>query len=591
MKKFLSLLFILSLSLGQIFAVWSDDYVKSRILDSIDSPNAEYSGFHPFVTSNGNVVHTWLRSDLVPYKDTFVHAYTLRMQVFDENGNITLGEHGVTISEQPTRSYYGEYGVDVLPCGDVVALYADARHYVGKEDKYNRMYLYRYNQKGESVWDPEGIVFPADTAVDGVTSKIHIDHAMGALCVNDTTIYVGVYVEKFINSEWVPTEWQIIAYDTTGHPRTEKPLIIKTIALKMYRAPQGEVYIIHSDATGLVYAQRFDANLQDVWGRKIIVENTNISAGGYFVLPRIQYDEEGLAFAYRKLRNLTGYIVMNHLTPDAEVIKPAKLVTVTDDGADAGVHMLAVNGNRILIAWIHKPANQEFYLAYNIFDTQGNVLMDSTYGNEMFPGEPTRGHFLDHKKYEWNASDYNILKVIPREDGWIVLYCSNNDPTYAKYTQGVDFGRTQVWVVKLDLNGKIVARREVGRSPLNMSATVESGARTTAVVYDDTYAYIFYRQTQLLKDNVQDDSQMRVFCIDITNTESWTATDKPREGFFFPTDVPLIRTNDVNVVNGLYKIYSIEGKILSTPKNGIVTIIHSVDQEGKPIIKKILKSN
>ena len=146
------------------------------------------------------------------------------------------------------------------------------------------------------------------------------------------------------------------------------------------------------------------------------------------------------------------------------------------------------------------------------------------------------------------------VKVIPQEDGWVLLY-----------------GNLQSWnganfmVVKVDDVGETVWSKQICEDNFKSSGF--------SVVYDDMYAYIFYTQEVQYDDNWEEipgSAGMYVMCVQIGEDKISSVGEVAAAG---------AKTTE---------IYTIDGRRVNQMENG-VNIIRTIDENGKVTVKKVMK--
>ena len=449
-------------------------------------------------TADGKTVLTWRNTPRdVSYTDP-AFGYYLYMQTFDKSGKPVLGTDGKVISAQPTKSWSSDYGFGLLPNGNVVLAYTDTRN--DPDGLSGENYMYCYTPEGKSVWAEDGIKMPAFP-----TRKTWED-LEPLLCVSGNYIYSIVdHVEKYNvkadSTNWEPSPWypeeempdsiemedswyQVMAYDTDGKAQWEKPVEISSDDAWIYAGPDGGVYIVYVNKGSGFDARRIGSDGKDVWENPVTVESGTITGGTYTTEPTVTSDGKGgLMLAYRKLLTYSGYMVTNHLSADGTVYEEEFLVNGTQDG-NAETPKLAVNGDKAFVAFSYE---------YNQKDLWVNQL--AVDGDYTWEGDSLLGYSYDNNAM-WGMVP---VKVIARNDGWVLLYGN------AQSWNGANF-----FVCKIGFDGKTVWKRQIAEDNFECSGF--------SVVNDDDNAYIFYTCDKQYDDDwneIEGEGGMRVMCVDI----------------------------------------------------------------------------
>ena len=475
MRKFALISILLLLAVGGAFAQWQPSDDSFTRLDKEDV--SEQMLMKTLRTADGKTIHTWLRwSEGLTWADPQAGFY-LHLQVFDAAGYALLGDEGIIVSNKPTPTYATDYGLALAPNGDILLAYPDSRN--DGERARNDVYLYRYTQQGESVWSTEGV----KVAVEG-TAESNV--VAPSLCVSGENVFLSMK-----RGDETSHDIQVVRINADGSRVWDSNLTLATDMLTMSQAPDGDVYLIYSNATYGLEAQRLNKDKQNVWTSPVTIEEEPLSGEGTYVPePLCANDEEGgVMLAYRKLLTLTGYEVYNHLSPDGSVLPQAVLGTGSTDG-DSGASVMATKDGKALIAWKQTTEDHQLQVYINLFNNDGSSAWS----------EHPLGIVLDAGS-EW---DYRPVKLIPQSDGWVLLYGDATDWNAAKFI-----------ACKINDQGEEVWRKQLGEGDFRSSGF--------SVVYDDKYAYIFFTRDDDVSETgeiIPGSGGMFVMCVDITKGAS-----------------------------------------------------------------------
>lgn len=451
-------------------------------------------------TADGKTIHTWLRQvPGVNWNDP-AFGYYLHLQIFDAEGKALFGNEGLLISERPTPTYTTDYGLALAPNGDILIAYNDSRDDATKTNR--SVYVYRYNQQGQTVW-----------SADGVKMTAKVTHAAGSeyapsLCVSGDNIYLSmmhseVYKEKANENNWQPDpefpdepmpeyvevgymDLQVVRLNDDGTPVWSDNVVQPCMMMLLLPAPEGNAYMIYNNATYGMEAQRINKDGQNVWNAPVTVEAEALTPGNFMPTPLYAFDDEGgLALAYRKLTAWGGYEVFNHLSPDGKVFPQAVLGNGSTDG-DAGSDVLAVRGQLAYVVWELKTAARTLHT--NLFKLDGSYAWE---------GGKSEGVAIDALSM-WA---FRPVKIIPQADGWVVFYGN-----------AVEWNAAKFIVCKVNDEGKILWSKQLAEGDFRSSGF--------SIVNDEKYAYIFFTRDEEYNEDgnvIAGSGGMFVMCVDISN--------------------------------------------------------------------------
>ena len=495
-----TLIAALALTATSAQAQWTPDDKNFNIIGT-DSIYGQ-GGLKTLLMPDGKLVLTWTNTPKdVLYKDPSF-GYYLYMQVYDKDGRPLLGKDGKVIVGNATKSWLTDYSLQPTADGNVLITYTDTRDDADKQE--GKDYMYCYATDGTPVWSKDGVEMKA-------VFDMKQGHTYSTLepmvCTSGSNIYSytatsDAYKVKADESNWEPNPWfpdeempdsidvsdggyQIMRYNADGTRAWASPVNIATDNAWLYPAPDGDVYVIYVNA-GLGFdARRINADGKDVWDGPVNVESGSVSGGSFTTEPTVVADGKGgLMLAYRKLLTYTGYIVANHLTPDGRAYDDELIVNGTQDG-DGDSPSVAVNGDRAFVAFNYDYVSKQLWI--NQLDLNG----DYTWEGDNLLG------------YAYGTNDlwgFHTVKVIPRQDGWVMLYGDIQDYSSAKF-----------YAAKIDFDGNEVWKKQIGDDDFKSSGF--------SVAYDDNNAYIFYTCDKEIGDDWQEitgDGGLRMMCVDIT---------------------------------------------------------------------------
>lgn len=551
MKKLLTFACMAIFAMGTMMADWHPSDMDATKLDK-EGTNGQVQ-MKTLRTDDGKIILTWLRGERIDN----VFSYQLHLQLFDANGNQMFGDEGVIVCDKRTRTWTTDYGLALAPNGDILLAYTDIRNDPNEENA--ETYLYRYNQQGESVWDADGILFPAGKIHENALS---VEDVAPAICVSGNNIFAAVnhteyYMEEANEDNWSPSpwfpnqqmpdsvlvdnsQWLIVTLNNDGLMRTEAPMSLDSKILTMNPAPNGNIYLLYDNKELGLDAQLLTHELNNQWNEPVTVEDRPLSSGMFMPTPLTALaDDDVLFISYRVLSDYYGFQVVNSLNPNGATATEGVSLTSHIDG-DAGTAKMGVKQNRALVAWEYAYSGNELYMNVNVVDNNNNYC---------WTDECMYGISLDMTD-SWG---FTPVKVIPVSDGWVVLYGLSTS------WNGADF-----MVEKLDEYGATVWAKQICEDDFKSSGF--------SVTYDDKYAYIFYTQEEQYDANwnvIPGSGGMYVMCVDIKGQQ---------------TAINEVETSEGAVST---EIFTIDGRRVNQLEKG-VNIVRTTDANGNVTTTKVL---
>lgn len=544
MKKIFTLAMML-LCMGSMMANWQPSDTEAIQLDAEGTTGQVQ--MKTVRTDDGKIILSWLRSKRVDN----VFSYQLHLQIFDAQGNAMFGDEGIIVCDKRTRTWTTDYAMTLAANGDILLAYTDIRNDPTEENA--ETYLYRYTQEGEPVWGADGILFPSGKIHENALS---VEDVAPVLCVSGDNIYAAVnhaeyYMEEANEDNWTPSPWnpnmpdsvlmneskwliKLINNDGTLASENVKELTSNIIVMEP--SDGGKAYLVYDNEALGFEAQMLDANLTNVWNDPVVIEERAISSGMYVPAPLAEVDEYGyLMLSYRVLSDFYGYQVANFVGPNGEHANEPVALAGNIDG-DAGSAAMGVKEDCALVAWEYAYSSSEYRMNVNAVDDNNLYYWvdDNIYGITLETNDM------------WG---YKPVKVIPMNDGWVVLY--GNCTSW----NGANF-----MVVKLDDDGSVLWSKRICEDNFKSSGF--------SVVYDDKNAYIFY--TQEPDYGKAGNGGMFVMCVDIVGEMN---------------SINEVNTGDEVVST---EIYTIDGRRVSRMENG-VNIVRTTYKNGVVTTTKVVR--
>ena len=540
------------LAMGTALADWQPSDTEAIRLDA-EGADGQLQ-MKTIRTDEGKIILTWLRGE----RTDGIFSYKLHLQVFDAQGNAQFGDEGIIVCDKRTRTWTTDYALTLASNGDILMAYTDVRN--DPNEEMAETYLYRYTQQGVPVWPVDGILFPAGLQHE---NPLSVEDVAPQICVSGDNIYAAVnhaeyYMEKANEDNWSPSPWfpnqpmpdsvlvnssawVILLLNNDGEAVSENPMLLDSKMMTMNAAPDGKVYLLNENKSLGLDARLLTPALENAWENPLTIENRPISSGMYVPTPLTAVDENGvLQITYRVLTDFYGYQVINCLNVDGTYPEDPVSLNGSIDG-DAGTAQMGIKDSRALVAWEWAYSGSEYYMNVNEVDDQNNFC---------WTGDNTFGVPLDMTA-EWG---FTPVKVIPAEDGWVILYGLSTS------WNGADF-----MVAKIDDFGDMLWYKQICEDNFKSSGF--------SVVYDEKNAYIFYTQETQYDDNwneIPGSAGMYVMCVDISGHTT--------------------SVQEVKTATGVTKteIYTIDGRRVNEMEPG-VNIVRMIDENGNVTTKKVLK--
>ena len=527
MKKLFTLVAMVLFTVTAAMANWQPSDVDATRLDKEDAGGQVQ--MKTIRTDEGKIILSWLRPERVD--DVF--SYRLHLQVFDANGEPQFGDEGIIVCDKPTRTWTTDYALAMASNGDILLAYNDIRN-DPENGEVTEVYMYRYTQDGEPVWDADGILFPSWNNNEETLLTEDVNPVM---CVSGDNIYIAVNHTEYFDG--MQSCWELVRLldDGTVAPGVTKTFSSRIVVMKP--SVDGYVYCIYDNANLGMDAELLDEDLVNTWIDPITIEERQVSNGRYMPTPLTEVDGDGgLFLSYRVLNSFTGFQVVNHLTPQGMNLYQAVSCNNSEDG-NAGSAALGVKNDLAFVGWEFDYGTM--FMNANVIDAAGDFCWADDY---------RYGRSLDENDM-WG---FTPVKVIPQQDGWVLLYGNSTSWNGANFM-----------VVKIDDIGNTVWSKQICEDNFKSSGF--------SVVYDERNAYIFYTQEEQYDDNwnvIPGSAGMYVMCVDITGEE--------------PSGVQEVEA----AAPASVEVYTLDGKRATEMTHGIY-IIRTTDVNGKVTSVKVRK--
>ena len=466
----------------------------------IDTHNQNQSNLLSVMTADGKQILSWAR---------FTDTNYLKMQVLD-NGIPQREEGGLTLVEQPGRSFGADHGMCLAADGDVLLTFEDARNDPSPEQQTD-VYVYRFRQDGTAVWPAEGIKVPYHQQ----NSKTFLrGYETSNVIVSGDNIYVTALLQELIDPDDPANAdedtdtynyLQVVRLDADGTITADEVYALNFPYYYAAAGPDGTLYVITTTNSYGFWAMRLGSDCRNQWTYKHTIEP--LSQWITNTVSRIQdsrlLSDGSLAFVYNRPADYlyASLYVVNRLMPDGSCGMGESVYVngALEEGWSIALRMAADNNDRLWLAngWgnaYNDNASDQFVLL-NSMDKDGSYLWqgDNKYGIELAcnPGS-----------LETQTKMYVLIGVIPQNNGCVVLYGETHD---------YRFSYADFYAHKVDFDGNTLWRKRILEDDLWISSS--------QLQHDENNAYIFFSKGLFASDGLY------AACIDITDDHNTTAIE------------------------------------------------------------------
>ncbi|MEZ5199518.1 MAG: hypothetical protein R2764_24980 [Bacteroidales bacterium] len=337
MKQF-TIIFLITFISFMGFAQWSSDPNENTAL-SLES--GEQAIPKVATSENGTTYVSWFSNES--------GNYNVRLQKLDVYGNKLWEEEGLLISDNHHGCLvdglgYGKRGGRMC----AILTFQDIRN----ED--NDVFAYRISPDGEFIWGEDGIEMSTGPAFDSApkVTVTNSGNAVFAWQADSVTILQKISPEG--NKLWGDNGISLSGTHVYSWPQL-LPVSDDDVILK-YFDDSGPFY----SPTRHVFAQRYDADGNTVWGSPAIVSNAGGISAWTQIFPFINDGNDGFYMAWhddRDMNNLAS-IYVQHIDADGNVL-------FADDGVEA---TLMPNRNHFYAQLALPPGSESIFIFWNEMD-------------------------------------------------------------------------------------------------------------------------------------------------------------------------------------------------------------------------------
>lgn len=402
MKKVFLFLMMVAVSVNLLNAQWSSN--PQEPLGISDNGKYNQDLVHSAICSDGKVYVSWLEKG----DDS---SFTLHLQLLDNAGNKLWADGGIVISNYPTLSWVTDYALAATPDGDAVLLFFDVRHDPENPSAGMRPYAYRVNQKGEFVWDKEGVLLPYEAFCGS-----------GRIFGFNDDIYVA-YQEIGTTPSYIA----LSKLDAEGKMVWENPLKFEGSDLSLVPTADNDLIAVWKYNEGCIAAQRFNRDGKFVWNELLDVDPRAIDSRNS--LSVVSDGNNGFVVGYRRFdenASTRGIASVQHVSADGALLMGTEAVDLPSKG-NQGAPILGVNvvDKTIMAFWSVSEGTENDKVVYQkaqLLDFTGKTLWGAD-GLILRKDEGGRLGFSQSRVISQNNSDWIVSGVIGMENYTFQLFC------------------------------------------------------------------------------------------------------------------------------------------------------------------------
>ena len=431
--------------------------------------------------------------------------FYLYLQILDKDGNKKFDGNGKLISYKPTdAAAYGSPNLDTLSNGNIIITFADIRNvandnYTEINDDVNhtnvkacKIIAYCYDQEGNSVWSPDGVMMPYHVMDPESNCTFY---AGEKLVVSGDKIYLAAAIlEQYTSTDphtFDPVDnyahyFEVACLDYSGNVLAEKHYETwQAFNFKIAPGPEGKCYYVYVDETDHYSAQLLGPDCENTWPESKFVEPYPVvsrdsnTAVAFPPSEMFELSDGSVGLVYKAfMPNHFSQCYYNRIYPDGSVLPEHVLLSDTA-GADHS-HAIMLSGDTLTLAeCVQYPRADygEYFLSIN------RILLD---GTRLCPRYD--GYWADVNR----GVDPKPLCIVKADENYNVIV----------FVKDYGIGTFQAYSYTISPEGKLFQRKRILKGVF---------IDDIVNVSEDNYAYLIFGRDQNGKKGIW------ISCIDGTD--------------------------------------------------------------------------
>ncbi len=407
MKKFLLTMLLCTAATLNALAQWNPG--DNNQIQIGKQSNIEFSAPSMIRKADGSTILVYRTFGLQTNPETGQkdekRQFYLYLQILDKDGNKRFEGNGKLISYKPTdTASYGRPNVDTLSNGNIIITFADIREV--DDDNYKevesgdlgdhinikacKVIAYCYNQEGNSVWSPDGVMLPYHVMDPEANTTFY---AGEQIAISGDKIYLAATIlEQYTRTDphtLDPVDsyahyFEVACLDYDGNILAEKhDSVWQAFNYKIAAAPDGTAYFVYVDEDDHYSVKRLGPDCENIWADAKLVEPYGVvshEGGAAISFPPsdvIKISDGSVGLVYKAfMPNHFSQCYYNRIYPDGSLLDEHVLLSDT-----AGIdhdHVIMVEDDILNIAECVKYERAdygEYFLSFNRIKLDGTRLL------------------------------------------------------------------------------------------------------------------------------------------------------------------------------------------------------------------------
>ncbi|MCB2221122.1 MAG: T9SS type A sorting domain-containing protein [Bacteroidetes bacterium] len=411
--KTIILLFIGSIfmNLG-IFAQWSNDPSVNNAMSSTPGEQA----IPKVATSiNGITYLAWFSNES--------GNYNVRLQKLDVFGEIQWEEGGILISDHQAMTWLTDWDMTVDQEDCAILTFQDIRNVD------NDVFAYRISPDGEFLWGADGIELSTGPAFDAAPKVCVTNSGNAIIAWSADQVVIRQKISPDGNKLWGENGITLSGANTYSWPQL-LPVGEDDVIMK-YFEDSGPLWA----PTRHVYAQRYDADGNEVWDNAAIISNAGGIAAWTQVFSFINDGNDGFFIAWHDNRTnpTMASIYVQHIGADGSVL-------LGDDGTEAS---LLSTRQHFYAHLALPPGSDDIFVFWNEMDVDQNNR--GIYGQKL----SATGERL------WGDNAKKFIEISPTDIYPYAAHNSNEDMVVF-FEENPSANNAVIKAMRIDTDGNFV---------------------------------------------------------------------------------------------------------------------------------------